>query len=133
MAIDRQNHQQQAQPVATGRPGPSTISIPKIGVKAAIVAVGLKKNGAMQTPDPGEIGWYRNGPKPGDPGPAVLVGHVDTAYREPSRWSRMAIHNVAGMGKFSTDRTISEYAREIWGVEPVSPGSPARVRGGGIG
>ena len=58
---------------------------------------------------------------------------VDAAYREPSRWTRMAIHNVAGMGKFSTDRTISEYAREIWGVEPVSPGSPARVRGGGIG
>jgi len=76
VAIDRQNHQ--PQPVATGRPGPSTLSIPKIGVKAAIVAVGLKKNGAIQTPDPGEIGWYRNGPKPGDPGPAVLIGHVDT-------------------------------------------------------
>ena len=39
----------------------------------------------------------------------------------PSRWTRMAIHNVAGTGKFSSDRTISEYAREIWGVKPVSP------------
>ena len=78
LAIDRQNHQQQAHPVATGRPGPSTISIPKIGVKAAIVGVGLKKNGAMQTPGPGQVGWYKGGPKPGDPGPAVLVGHVDT-------------------------------------------------------
>ena len=46
---------------------------------------------------------------------------VDAAYREPARWTGMAIRNVAGMGKFSTDRTISEYAREIWGVEPVSP------------
>jgi glycogen phosphorylase len=51
---------------------------------------------------------------------------VDAAYREPSRWTRMAIHNVAGMGQFSTDRTISEYAREIWGVKPVSPGRPDR-------
>ena len=51
---------------------------------------------------------------------------VDAAYREPSRWTRMAIHNVAGMGQFSTDRTISEYAREIWGVKPVSPGRPGR-------
>jgi len=51
---------------------------------------------------------------------------VDVAYREPSRWTRMAIHNVAGMGQFSTDRTISEYAREIWGVKPVSPGRPDR-------
>jgi glycogen phosphorylase len=48
---------------------------------------------------------------------------VDETYRDPSRWTRKAIHNVAGMGKFSTDRTISEYAREIWGVRPVSPGS----------
>jgi sortase (surface protein transpeptidase) len=78
VAIDRQAHQQQAQPVATGRPGPSTLSIPSIGVRAAIVGVGRKANGAMQTPDPGEVGWYRHGPWPGDPGPAVLVGHVDT-------------------------------------------------------
>ena len=30
----------------------------------------------------------------------------------------MAIHNVASSGKFSSDRTIAEYGREIWGVEP---------------
>ncbi len=47
---------------------------------------------------------------------------VDETYRNESLWTRKAIHNVAGMGKFSTDRTISEYAREIWGVKPVSPG-----------
>jgi starch phosphorylase len=46
---------------------------------------------------------------------------VDAAYRDPARWAGMSIGNVAGMGKFSTDRTISEYAREIWGVKPVSP------------
>jgi Sortase domain len=76
VAIDRQG-QPQPQPGAAGRPGPSTLSIPKIGVRAAIVGVGLKVNGAMQTPDPGQVGWYRHGPKPGDPGPAVLVGHID--------------------------------------------------------
>jgi hypothetical protein len=76
VAIDRQG-QPQPQPGAAGRPGPSTLSIPKIGVRAAIVGVGLKANGAMQTPDPGQVGWYRHGPKPGDPGPAVLVGHID--------------------------------------------------------
>jgi hypothetical protein len=77
VAIDRQG-QSQPQPGAAGRPGPSTLSIPSIGVRAAIVGVGLKANGAMQTPDPGQVGWYRHGPRPGDPGPAVLVGHVDT-------------------------------------------------------
>lgn len=34
------------------------------------------------------------------------------------KWLEMAIHNIASSGKFSSDRTICEYAREIWGVEP---------------
>ncbi len=44
---------------------------------------------------------------------------VDAAYRDSANWARMAILNTARMGKFSSDRTISEYARDIWNVEPV--------------
>jgi starch phosphorylase len=35
-------------------------------------------------------------------------------------WTRMSILNVARSGWFSADRTVLEYAREIWGVDPVS-------------
>lgn len=35
------------------------------------------------------------------------------------KWLEMAIHNIASSGKFSSDRTIAEYARDIWGVEPT--------------
>jgi len=45
---------------------------------------------------------------------------VDVAFREKSRWAKMAILNTARVGKFSSDRAIREYARDIWKVESVS-------------
>ncbi|MCU0822710.1 MAG: glycogen/starch/alpha-glucan phosphorylase, partial [Spirochaetes bacterium] len=45
---------------------------------------------------------------------------VSSAYRDEKKWTRMSILNVAGMGKFSTDRTIKEYAEEIWNAKPVT-------------
>ncbi len=43
---------------------------------------------------------------------------VDALYRQPAQWAERAIANVAGMGVFSADRTIREYARQIWHLEP---------------
>jgi starch phosphorylase len=44
---------------------------------------------------------------------------VDALYRDPAQWARHAIVNVAGMGAFSSDRTIREYATQIWHVQPL--------------
>ena len=44
---------------------------------------------------------------------------VSRVYADSNRWTRMSILNVARMGKFSSDRTIEEYCREIWRVQPV--------------
>ena len=44
---------------------------------------------------------------------------VSEAYLARDRWTRMSILNVARMGKFSSDRTIREYAASIWRVKPV--------------
>jgi starch phosphorylase len=44
---------------------------------------------------------------------------VSAAYREAEEWTRMSILNVARMGKFSSDRSIREYCRDIWRVKPV--------------
>jgi glycogen phosphorylase len=43
---------------------------------------------------------------------------VDALYGDRDAWARKAIANVAGMGFFSSDRTIREYARDIWGLQP---------------
>ncbi|EFX80949.1 hypothetical protein DAPPUDRAFT_42841 [Daphnia pulex] len=50
---------------------------------------------------------------------------VNEAYKDQSVWMKMCIHNIASSGKFSSDRTIAEYAREIWDVEPTWDKLPA--------
>jgi len=43
---------------------------------------------------------------------------VSKTYMDSEKWSKMALMNIASAGKFSSDRTIAEYAREIWSIEP---------------
>jgi len=54
---------------------------------------------------------------------------VDGLYRQPDAWTRKAILNVAGMGTFSADRAIAEYAEEIWHAQPVTLSAPDARRG----
>jgi LPXTG-site transpeptidase (sortase) family protein len=61
--------------------GPTRISIPAVDVHANVVAVGQADDGSIAVPaqDPVRTaGWYRYGASPGQPGTAVIVGHVDT-------------------------------------------------------
>ncbi|MFP3480954.1 glycogen/starch/alpha-glucan phosphorylase, partial [Burkholderia sp. SIMBA_057] len=46
-------------------------------------------------------------------------GEVDARFVDKRAWTESAIENVAGMGQFSSDRTIGEYARDIWRVSPL--------------
>ena len=55
---------------------------------------------------------------------ADLMSYLDTdrrlceLYADADGWARKAILNIAGSGKFSSDRTIAEYAADIWGIKP---------------
>lgn len=63
---------------------PTRISISSLGIRADVVEVGKADNGSIAPPveDPARtVGWYGLGPTPGEPGTAVLVGHVDTDSR----------------------------------------------------
>jgi starch phosphorylase len=52
------------------------------------------------------------------PAYAEAQARVAEAYADEERWARMAILNIARSGRFSSDRTIAEYAAEIWNVRP---------------
>ena len=44
---------------------------------------------------------------------------LQNAFKDKREWTRKALKNIANAGKFSSDRTIAEYAKEIWNIEPI--------------
>jgi hypothetical protein len=58
---------------------PVRIEIPAIRVRAPVGRLGLNRDRTLEVPkDFGDTGWYTGGPRPGEPGPAVIAGHVDS-------------------------------------------------------
>jgi sortase (surface protein transpeptidase) len=93
--LDRQTTAGQPTPASTTTQAPQAdgdplrVTIPAIGVDASLVAVGLRPDGAMQTPAFGQAAWYDKGPRPGQPGPAVVLAHVDSKAHGPDVFYRL--------------------------------------------
>lgn len=72
---------------------PTRLTIPAIGVRSALLTLGQAADGTLAVPPPGptydRAGWYRYSPVPGARGPAVIVGHVDSAKGGPSVFFRL--------------------------------------------
>ena len=68
---------------------PVTLGIPRLSVTSRLVGLRKANNGTLSVPsDPERAGWYSQGAAPGDPGAAVIVGHVDS-YRGPGIFARL--------------------------------------------
>jgi sortase (surface protein transpeptidase) len=67
---------------------PVRVTIPAIDVDADLVGLGLNDDGSMEVPNFGLAGWYEPGPRPGEPGPAVIAAHVDSV-RGPDVFFRL--------------------------------------------
>ena len=66
-----------------------TIRIPSIQVEAPIIGLGLRDDGSIEVPEnTDETGWWSDGPEPGEIGPAVILGHVDS-YIGPAVFFRL--------------------------------------------
>jgi hypothetical protein len=79
-----------APPLGASRP--SSISIPAIGVRSTVNPIGLNGDGTLAVPQPGphldQAAWFQNSPTPGQPGPSIIEGHVDSD-RGPSVFFRL--------------------------------------------
>jgi hypothetical protein len=78
-----------AEQPATGTAAPTRVRVPAIGVDSVLVGLQLDATGALAAPaDDAVAGWYAGGPAPGDVGPAVVAGHVDSS-RGPAVFARL--------------------------------------------
>lgn len=67
------------QPVAQEVSPPVRLGIPDLGLTTRLIGLRKERSGALGVPaDPQRAGWYSQGPAPGDPGPAVIAGHVNS-------------------------------------------------------
>jgi sortase (surface protein transpeptidase) len=71
-----------ATPAALPRSEPVSLEIPAIGVRTELLKLGLRANGSLEVPQDSGNGapasWYNGSPTPGEPGPSVMLGHVNS-------------------------------------------------------
>ena len=81
------------EPTTLARSIPVSLDIPAIDVRSVVQSLGQAADGSLETPAPGphynEAAWYRYSPTPGELGPAILLGHVDSAAEGPSVFFRL--------------------------------------------
>jgi LPXTG-site transpeptidase (sortase) family protein len=74
--------QVRSEPQPLGPSRPTRLRIPAIGVDTVVNRIGLAADGTLAVPQPGphldEAAWFENSPTPGQPGPAIIEGHVDS-------------------------------------------------------
>jgi len=100
-------------------PPPRRLIVERIGVDRELIGLDVLADGTLEVPeDPDDVGWHRTGTAPGDPGPAVLVGHVDSyegaavffRLRELVPGDRVAVARVDG--------SVVDF--EVYGLETVA-------------
>jgi LPXTG-site transpeptidase (sortase) family protein len=99
-------------------PTPTALSIPAIGVATSLVELGLNPDGSAAVPASTSVaGWYASGPRPGQPGPAVILGHVDS-YTGPGVFFRLKDLQSGDMIKVSSGAQSETFV--VQSVELVS-------------
>jgi sortase (surface protein transpeptidase) len=109
-------------------PMPVRVEIPSIGVASSLDRLGRAPDGTVEVPREWEVaGWYAPGPRPGDPGSAVILGHVDSKrgpavfyrLRQLRRGDTVIIGRVDGSAvRFIVQRT-QQYPKDRFPTDDV--------------
>ncbi|WP_339129533.1 class F sortase [Streptomyces sp. f51] len=95
-----------------GAARPQRVDIPSMGVQAPVVERGLDGRGAIDPPpfdQPGVVGWYASGAKPGAAGTALMVGHVDTETRPAVFYRLSTVKPGDTVRIMRDDGTVAEF------------------------
>jgi sortase (surface protein transpeptidase) len=94
-------------------PLPVRLQIPKIGVASSLARLGRARDGTVEVPSRGGVaGWYALGPRPGDPGSSVILGHVDST-RGPAVFFRLReLHRGDEIKVTRADRSSARFVVE---------------------
>jgi len=97
---------------ALGRSAPVALDIPAIGLHSALMTLGLAPDGRVAVPplDSPDAGWYEHSPTPGEIGPAVLLGHVDSRATGPGVFYDLRMLTAGdGVRVSRADGSIAEF------------------------
>ncbi|MFE4859417.1 class F sortase [Streptomyces sp. NPDC056670] len=111
---------------------PQRVEVPSIGIAAPVVRRGLDGDGAVDPPPyttPNTVGWYVDGPRPGEAGAALLVGHVDTESKPAVFYGLSAARPGARVKVTGSDGTVAEFTIDDVQVFPRSHFDAAKVYG----
>ncbi|MFD0315234.1 class F sortase [Streptomyces flavalbus] len=100
---------------------PQRLDIPYLNVSAPVVARGLDQRGAIDPPpydQPGTVGWYAAGVRPGAAGTALMVGHVDTETRPAVFYKLSALEPGERVRVVRDDGKVAEFTIEDVQVLP---------------
>ena len=103
-------------------PPPRRLAVPRLGIDTDVTGLRVLPSGELEVPADFDVaGWHRAGAAPGDVGPAVVVGHVDS-YEGPAVFFRLR-ELVPGDRVFvaRTDGSLVEF--EVYGLETVGKGA----------
>jgi sortase (surface protein transpeptidase) len=124
-----------AGPAGSATGAPAHLSIPAIGVSTDLVRLGLQPDTTVEVPqDPERAGWYESGTVPGQPGSAVVLGHVDSV-EGPAVFYRLAelepgdlvrVGEADGSVATFVVRRVATYANDDFPAEQVYAGDPDR-------